>query len=253
MFSLICAWTNGWVNNRSAGDLRRHRAYYGVTVFYFISRSVENRSVIARLSVLHRWLWQHCRGACCLPSYPSLSPGSAREGTPGSGWRPWRKGQCPKMSKPEVKISTDCHCNAKCFDIRGQWQIIISMVFHYKNRNRITLSVIDIYITITGNVTRISLQWRHNEHDGVSKHRRLDCFSTVCSGAEQRAHRKLRVTRLCDRWIPLTKGHFLTSSLFQVMACHLIDIKPILASIKNNFDLKCSHFLWMHLKISSAN
>ena len=30
--SLICAWTNGWVNNRDAGDLRRHRAHYGVTV-----------------------------------------------------------------------------------------------------------------------------------------------------------------------------------------------------------------------------
>ena len=24
MFSLICAWTNGWVNNRDADDLRRH-------------------------------------------------------------------------------------------------------------------------------------------------------------------------------------------------------------------------------------
>ena len=32
MFSLICAWINGWVNNREAGDLRRHRAHHGVTV-----------------------------------------------------------------------------------------------------------------------------------------------------------------------------------------------------------------------------
>ena len=24
MFSLICSWTNGWVNNREAGNLRRH-------------------------------------------------------------------------------------------------------------------------------------------------------------------------------------------------------------------------------------
>ena len=31
MFSLICAWINGWVNNRDAGDLRRHRAHYDVT------------------------------------------------------------------------------------------------------------------------------------------------------------------------------------------------------------------------------
>ena len=32
MFSLICAWINGWVNNHRAGDLRRHRADYDVTV-----------------------------------------------------------------------------------------------------------------------------------------------------------------------------------------------------------------------------
>ena len=27
MFSLICGWINDWVNNRGAGDLRRHRAH----------------------------------------------------------------------------------------------------------------------------------------------------------------------------------------------------------------------------------
>ena len=32
MFSLICAWTNGLENNREAGDLRRHRAHYDVSV-----------------------------------------------------------------------------------------------------------------------------------------------------------------------------------------------------------------------------
>ena len=32
MFSLIYAWTNGWVNKRDVGDWRRHRAHYDVTV-----------------------------------------------------------------------------------------------------------------------------------------------------------------------------------------------------------------------------
>ena len=32
MFSLICAWINTWVNNREAGDLRRYRNHYDVTV-----------------------------------------------------------------------------------------------------------------------------------------------------------------------------------------------------------------------------
>ena len=31
MFTLICAWTNVWVNSRDAGDLRRHRAHYDIT------------------------------------------------------------------------------------------------------------------------------------------------------------------------------------------------------------------------------
>ena len=34
MFSLICVWTNGWVNNRDAGDLRHHRVHYDATVMY---------------------------------------------------------------------------------------------------------------------------------------------------------------------------------------------------------------------------
>ena len=32
MFSLICAWINGYVNSREAGDLRRHRAHHDVIV-----------------------------------------------------------------------------------------------------------------------------------------------------------------------------------------------------------------------------
>ena len=32
MFSLICVWTNDWISNRDACDLRRHRAHYDVTV-----------------------------------------------------------------------------------------------------------------------------------------------------------------------------------------------------------------------------
>ena len=35
MFSLICVWINDWVNNREAGDLRRYRAHYVVTVMLY--------------------------------------------------------------------------------------------------------------------------------------------------------------------------------------------------------------------------
>ena len=32
MFSLIYVWIKDWVNNREAGDLRRYRAHYDVTL-----------------------------------------------------------------------------------------------------------------------------------------------------------------------------------------------------------------------------
>ena len=32
MFSLICVWINGWVDNCEAGDLRGYRAHYDVSV-----------------------------------------------------------------------------------------------------------------------------------------------------------------------------------------------------------------------------
>ena len=35
MFSLICVWINGWVNNREDGDLRRYRAHCDVIVMQF--------------------------------------------------------------------------------------------------------------------------------------------------------------------------------------------------------------------------
>ena len=34
MLHLICVWTNAWVNNRDAGDLRRFRVHYDVTVMW---------------------------------------------------------------------------------------------------------------------------------------------------------------------------------------------------------------------------
>ena len=32
MFSFICAWINDWINNRQAGDLRRHCGHYYVNI-----------------------------------------------------------------------------------------------------------------------------------------------------------------------------------------------------------------------------
>ena len=44
IFSLICTWVNGCVNNRKAGDLRYHHAHYDVMVMREIIPSTDLRS-----------------------------------------------------------------------------------------------------------------------------------------------------------------------------------------------------------------
>ena len=53
MFSFICTWINGWVNNREAGDLRRHRAHYHVTVMATCAHQGWTKTT---LSLWHRQL-----------------------------------------------------------------------------------------------------------------------------------------------------------------------------------------------------
>ena len=61
MFSMICACKNGWLSNREAGDLRRHRAHYDVTVMLYVD-------IDKCLSSMDGW-WCVSNGSC----YPFLS------------------------------------------------------------------------------------------------------------------------------------------------------------------------------------
>ena len=59
VFSMICAWINGWVNNREAGDLRRHRAHYDVTVMlqgFFTDTKVNIGLPQSQWSALKIWV-----------------------------------------------------------------------------------------------------------------------------------------------------------------------------------------------------
>ena len=61
MFSLICDWLNRWVNNREAGDFRRHRAHHDVVVMVRFYPSVQGFHI---LIVPPRW-------GTVMPKYPS--------------------------------------------------------------------------------------------------------------------------------------------------------------------------------------
>ena len=47
VFSLICAWINGWINNREGGDLRRHRSHHDVTVMWATEVLIVDQNKIA--------------------------------------------------------------------------------------------------------------------------------------------------------------------------------------------------------------
>ena len=74
LFSLICAWTNGWVNNRDAGNLRCHCAHYDVTEMLNAWRVTWNgtnysqqgleahgnfHSIKFLVAVTQGWFWKH--------------------------------------------------------------------------------------------------------------------------------------------------------------------------------------------------
>ena len=80
-------------------------------------------------------------------------------------------------------------------------------------------------LTCTRTHTLISLQWRHNERDGVSNHQPHDCLLNRIFKAQNKEN--IKAPRLWplsgefieDRWIPRTKGqsrgkcfHLMTSS-----------------------------------------
>ena len=65
MFCFIYAWINGWVTNREAGDLRRHRAFHDVTnecrtwsfgFFFWMDRSITLPITHGILSSVIPWI-----------------------------------------------------------------------------------------------------------------------------------------------------------------------------------------------------
>ena len=69
MFSLVCAWINCWVNNDEAGDLRRYRGYYDVSVmtpqcdWLLLPELV--RLWVPEASHSHDEVWQPCLSKIC--------------------------------------------------------------------------------------------------------------------------------------------------------------------------------------------
>ena len=70
MFSLICAWINGWVNNGEAGDLRGYCAHYDVTK---LSGTLSIKSLVATYfgtpthwMCHHEYSYKHMKHSICV-------------------------------------------------------------------------------------------------------------------------------------------------------------------------------------------
>ena len=72
--SLICAWMNGWVNNREVGDLRRQHAHYDVTVTMAVCTVCT--VILLRFTQYLFTGISFCRNPNCAALW----------------WRPWRQG-----------------------------------------------------------------------------------------------------------------------------------------------------------------
>ena len=57
MFSLICSWINGWVNNREAGDLRRYRTHYDVSVMWRENGLSQRQDVTHTCMNIYRYIY----------------------------------------------------------------------------------------------------------------------------------------------------------------------------------------------------
>ena len=59
-----------------------------------------------------------------------------------------------------------------------------------------------------------TLQWRHNEHDGISNHQHPDCLLSCLLRRRSRKTSKLCVTGLCEGNPPVTGGLPVTQKIF---------------------------------------
>ena len=101
MFSLICVWINGWVNNREAGDLRRYRGHYDVNVMEYNNYAHASRSLLFSHLLLcksmYPWFLLWYGGNHMLIIIIPMSGQQLRR------WFRWRRTGAKSLSEPMVE------------------------------------------------------------------------------------------------------------------------------------------------------
>ena len=110
-----------------------------------------------------------------------------------------------RSHKPCISIGMDGHSTGEV-QYTGFWQSVDSSnEFKFKFKS-VYCYTIQFKLQVTCDVTRYrlqgwdtqTLQWRHNEHDGVSNHQPHDCLLNRLFRHRSKKTSKFRVTGLCE-------------------------------------------------------
>ena len=74
IFSLICVWINGWVNNSDAGDFRRYRAHYDAIVMACCIRFITARNSYRPVTSTQIWSGRNYIALHLMWSWLTLRP-----------------------------------------------------------------------------------------------------------------------------------------------------------------------------------
>ena len=111
MLSMICAWTNGWANNRDAGDLSLHRAHFDVTAMMWIA-----------MAFLHWGAWIKVDGNA--PGCYVVSNAGGRHQLMIGRYPCIIINQSHKSHCPSVPYLIMHHSKHKCAHFRSEWCIV---------------------------------------------------------------------------------------------------------------------------------
>ena len=117
MSSLICAWTNGWVNNRDAGNLRRHRSHYDVTLMFFYDSGVSFECIHINV--------KPCSSELCSVHLVVRMPGN-QWSNPGRYWKHLRVNVSFQFKCSSSLSSVYTDCSAQAVFLRWASKFIIS-------------------------------------------------------------------------------------------------------------------------------
>ena len=204
MFSLPCAWINGWVNNREAGALRCHRALYDVIVMNFHDYDLFG-GLFSKTYCRRTIPDSKVHGANMGPTRVLSAPDGPHVGPMNLAMRD------DAATKGDILVS---HVESRSlWSLR--WDLLMkcrraftcfsggNYISHF-NLNKTSV----IHCALKSSQEGIqSLRWRHNELHGVSDHQPHDCLLNRLFGRRSKKTSKLRVTGLCARNSPGT-GEF---------------------------------------------